>query len=98
MLTPSSSLGCVTDASLWLQAGHAWWVLHCDPETKGLERPFVVRFDHCTDVAVHDVSLRHPCLKAAIPTASTASTQTTTTRTWPVSAKRAMAGWIGDSC
>ena len=51
----------MTDASLWLQAGHAWWVLHCDPETKSLERPFVVRFDHCTDVAVHDVSLRHPC-------------------------------------
>ena len=44
----------MTDASLWLQAGHAWWVLHCDPETKSLERPFVVRFDHCTDVAVHD--------------------------------------------
>ena len=46
----------MTDGSLWLQAGHAWWVLHCDPETKSLERPFVVRFDHCTDVAVHDVS------------------------------------------
>ena len=25
----------MTDASLWLQAGHAWWVLHCDPETSG---------------------------------------------------------------
>jgi len=52
-------------------------VLHCDPETKSLERPFVVRFDHCTDVAVHDVSLRHPCLKAA-------SIQTTTTGSAPV--------------
>ena len=74
----------MTDASLWLQAGHAWWVLHCDPETKSLERPFVVRFDHCTDVAVHDVSLRHPCLKAA-------SIQTTTTgpNMAPFSAKRA---------
>ena len=47
----------VSGAGLIDAAGHGWWVRHCGPKTKRGERPFVIRFDHCTDVAIRDITI-----------------------------------------